>query len=140
MKFATFIGRILFSLIFIVSGLLHFSSATIGYAASRGVPLAQLAVPLSGVMAIIGAASIISGYKARLGALLIIAFLLPVTFAMHPFWTVTDPMMQQVEMFMFLKNMSMLGGALLIAIQGVGSLKPSDTVIGNKVTLAGSPI
>ena len=140
MIFATFIGRILFSLIFIVSGLLHFSSATIGYAASQGVPLAQLVVPLSGVMAIIGAASIISGYKSRLGAFLIIAFLLPVTFAMHPFWAVTDPMMQQVEMFMFLKNMSMLGGALLIAIQGAGSLKPADTVIGNKGTLVRSAI
>jgi putative oxidoreductase len=44
----------------------------------------------------------------------------PVTFMMHKFWTVQDPMMAQIQMIMFMKNISMLGGALLISQFGAG--------------------
>ena len=39
---------------------------------------------------------------------------------LHNFWTVTDPMMRQMQMIMFMKNVSMLGGALFIAQYGAG--------------------
>ena len=113
-------GRFLFSVLFIVSGVSHFSSQTIAYAASQGVPLADLMVPLSGVMALVGALSIIMGYKAKFGALLIILFLVPITFTMHPFWNITDPMQYQLQFVMFFKNLSILGGALHIALWGAG--------------------
>ena len=48
------LGRFLFVLIFLMSGPMHFTGQTIGYAASQGVPLASLAVPLSGVIALAG--------------------------------------------------------------------------------------
>jgi putative oxidoreductase len=121
MKQTTIAGRLLFSLIFLMSGLSHFSTASIDYAAAQGVPFASVAVPLSGLLAIVGALSIILGFKARLGAILIIVFLVPISFMMHPFWSVTDPSMYQLQMIMFMKNMSMLGGALLIAAQGAGA-------------------
>jgi len=82
--------------------------------------LAAIAVPLSGVLAIAGGLSILLGYRAKLGAWLIVLFLVPVTFMMHKFWTVQDPMMAQVQMIMFMKNISMLGGALLISQFGAG--------------------
>ena len=47
-------------------------------------------------------------------------FLVAVTPMMHKFWTVTDPMMQQMQMIMFMKNLAMLGGALLISQFGAG--------------------
>ena len=50
MKYIVPIGRFFFSLIFIMSGFTHFSKSTIGYAASQGVPLASIAVPLSGLI------------------------------------------------------------------------------------------
>lgn len=115
-------GRFLFALIFLMAGANHFNRQTIGYAASQGVPLASIAVPLAGVLAIAGGLSILLGYRAKLGAWLIVLFLVPVTFMMHKFWTVTDPMMAQVQMIMFLKNISMLGGALLISQFGAGPL------------------
>jgi|SRR4051812_1794202 putative oxidoreductase len=115
-------GRILYVLIFLMAGLGHYSKQTIGYAASQGVPMASILVPLSGVLALAGALSILLGYHANLGAWLIALFLIPVTFAMHKFWTVTDPMMMQMQMAMFMKNLSMLGGALLITQFGVGPL------------------
>lgn len=47
-------------------------------------------------------------------------FLVPVTLAMHKFRTVSDPMMAQIQMIMFMKNVAMLGGALLISQFGAG--------------------
>jgi putative oxidoreductase len=113
-------GRVLFSLLFITSGLGHFSRQTIAYAVSQGVPWASIAVPLSGLVALAGGLSILLGYHARIGAWLIALFLVPVTLMMHKFWTVGDPMMAQVQQIMFLKNMTMLGGALLISQFGAG--------------------
>jgi putative oxidoreductase len=115
------LGRFFFALIFLLAGANHFNKQTIGYAASQGVPLASIAVPLSGVLAIAGALSILLGYRAKLGAWLIVLFLIPVTLMMHKFWTVTDPMMAQMQMILFMKNVSMLGGALLISHFGAGS-------------------
>jgi len=120
MKYIPLIGRILFSLIFLIAPMGHFSQQSIGYAASQGVPLASVLVPFSGIMAFLGALSIILGYKAKIGAWLIIAFLIPVTFMMHNFWAVTDPMAQQMQMAMFMKNISMTGAALLISYFGAG--------------------
>jgi putative oxidoreductase len=82
--------------------------------------LASIAVPLSGVVAIVGGLSILLGYRAKLGAWLIVLFLIPVTLMLHKFWLVTDPMMAQIQMILFMKNVSMLGGALLITQFGAG--------------------
>lgn len=114
------LGRFLFVLIFLMAGPHHFSKQTIGYAALQGVPLASLAVPLSGAIALAGALSILLGYRAKLGAWLIVLFLVPVTLMMHKFWTVHDPMMAQMDMVMFMKNVTILGGALLISQFGAG--------------------
>jgi putative oxidoreductase len=113
-------GRFLFALIFLMAGANHFNKQTIGYAASQGVPLAAIAVPLSGVLAIAGGLSILLGYRAKLGSWLIVLFLVPVSLMMHKFWAVTDPMMAQIQMVLFMKNVSMLGGALLISYFGAG--------------------
>ena len=114
-----FLGRLLFVLIFLMSGFTHFAKQTIGFAASQGVPMASVLVPLSGVIALVGGLSILLGYRARLGAWLIVIFLIGVT-PMHKFWGITDPMMQQMQMVMFLKNLTMLGGSLLITQFGSG--------------------
>ena len=116
------LGRLLFGLIFILSGPNHFSPQTIAYAASQGVPLASLAVPASGLLALAGGLSILLGYRAKIGAWLIVLFLLPVTFMMHKFWGVSDPTMAQLQMVMFMKNFALIGCALLISQFGAGPL------------------
>lgn len=60
------------------------------------------------------------GYRARLGALMIIAFLVPATLTMHNFWAIDDPTMAMMQQVMFMKNLAMLGGALLITHFGAG--------------------
>lgn len=120
MKAIVVLGRFLYALIFVVAGAGHFSQATIDYAAHQGVPLAGLAVPVSGLFAILGGLSVMLGFYARYGALLLVAFLAPVTLMMHAFWAIPDPMQAQVQQVMFMKNLSMLGAALLILYFGAG--------------------
>jgi putative oxidoreductase len=109
-----------FAAIFLMSGPSHFLSQSIAYAASKGVPLASIAVPLSGVIAFVGGLSILLGFRARIGAWLIVLFLVCITPMMHKFWAVTDPITYQIQFAMFLKNLSMLGGALVISQLGSG--------------------
>lgn len=123
MKYVPLIGRILFSLIFLMSGLMgHLigASGTAAYAASAGLPMAMPLVIISGIIALLGALSIILGYKAKLGAWLLVLFLVPVTAMMHQFWKSTDPTMYQVGMALFMKNIALLGGALMITYFGAG--------------------
>jgi putative oxidoreductase len=122
MRYIALAGRVLYSAIFIAAPLGHFSPQVIGYAARQGVPAAPLLVPLSGVIAFAGGLSILLGYRARVGAWLIVTFLVPVTIFMHNFWGAHDPMMAQLQQAMFMKNLSMLGGALLISRWGTGPL------------------
>ena len=114
------LGRLFFVLIFLMSGPLHFSKQEVAYAAAQGVPWPSILVPFSGLLAVAGGLSILLGYRAKLGAWLIVIFLVPVTVMMHNFWAVHDPMMAQVHMAMFMKNISMLGAALLITQFGAG--------------------
>jgi putative oxidoreductase len=114
------LGRFLLALIFMMSGAMHFMSQTIAYAASKGVPMASIAVPFSGLLAVVGGISVFLGYRAKIGAWLIVIFLVCATPMMHNFWSVADPMTHQIQFIMFMKNLSMLGGALLITQFGSG--------------------
>ena len=116
------LGRLLFALIFLMSAPSDFKAQVIGYVASQGVPLASIGVPLMGVISLVGGLSILLGYRAKIGAWLIVLFLVVVTPLMHRFWGVADPNMAQTQMINFLKNLSLLGGALLITQFGAGPL------------------
>jgi len=122
MKYLVLVGRILFSLIFLMTLMGHFKQQTIDYACAQGVPAASYLVPLSGIIAIIGALSIILGYKAKAGAWLLVIFLIPVTFYMHAFWKETDPMKIQMQIANFMKNISLIGASLLVTYFGSGPL------------------
>jgi putative oxidoreductase len=120
------LARLFFVFIFLMTPLSHFSAMGIGYAGHQGVPMPGLLVPLSGVIAFIGAVLVLVGFHARLGAWLLVLFLVPVTLTMHNFWAVADPMMAQMQRAMFFKNLSMLGGALLIAYFGAGPMSVDE--------------
>jgi putative oxidoreductase len=120
MRFTSFAGRILYSLIFIIGGLNNFSSKSIAYAASAGVPEPHILVPLSGVLALAGGLSLVFGFHARVGAVLLILFLIPVTLYMHAFWKAADPTVQQMQIVNFMKNIALLGGALAFLAFGAG--------------------
>jgi putative oxidoreductase len=137
MRYTVPVGRVLYSAIFVMTLFNHFSPQLIGYARQAGIPLAGLLVPVSGVLAGVGGLSILLGYRAKIGAWFIVLFLVPVTVTMHNFWAVTDPMMAQLQQAMFMKNLSMLGGALLIAYFGAGPLS-LDARLSRERTLGGT--
>lgn len=116
MDIAFLIGRIIVGLYWIYSGYSHFAGAKnmIPYAKMKGVPLAELAVPVTGVLLLIGGLSIITGVLPAVAVLALAAFLIPVTFMMHNFWAAQDPGMKMNDTIAFTKNMALLGYTLVL--------------------------
>ena len=119
----TLAGRVLLTLIFLVAAggkLLDFNG-TAQHLASKGVPLPQILLAIALALEIGGALLLLAGFHARLGALMLIVFLIPTTLVMHNFWALEgNPRI--AEMLQFLKNMAILGGLLLIGAYGAGPL------------------
>ena len=117
----TVAGRVLLTLIFFVAAagkLLDFSG-TAQHLASKGVPLASVALAVAIALEIGGALLLLVGLHARLGALLLILFLIPTSLVMHGFWSL-EGNARIAEMLQFLKNMAILGGLLLVGAYGAG--------------------
>jgi uncharacterized membrane protein YphA (DoxX/SURF4 family) len=110
------IARILFSIMFVMSGLNHLTKADhmVPYAQMKGVPMPKLSVQLSGLLLLLGGLSVILGVWADLGAIVLCVLLLAMAVKMHDFWTQTDPHAKQTEMISFMKNIGLAGGALFI--------------------------
>ena len=109
-------GRLIFGGFFLYSGVHHFlDTATLAqYAGAKGVPMPEVAVLLTGALLVAGALSILLGILPRLGLACIILFLVGVTPIMHAFWSVPDPQMRQMDMGNFMKNLALLGGAMMM--------------------------
>lgn len=115
-------GRILFSAIFIVSGITHLVryDDMVEYATANGVAGAWLLVPLTGMMILLGGVSVLLGYASRMGAWLLFLFLVPTAVLMHRFWGLNDPAMASTQMAHFMKNIALAGAALLLTRFGSG--------------------
>ena len=117
-QIAHIVARILFGAFFVMSGVNHFTRTKqmAEYAKGVGnVPAASLAVLGTGVLLLAGGASILLGYHPRIGAALLVLFLVPAAFMMHAYWKVADPMQKAGETAQFWKNISLAGAALFIA-------------------------
>lgn len=116
------VGRVLLALVFVLNGVFHIMKLRdmSAYAGGKGVPAANVAVSFSGLMILVGGVLIGLGWHRFIGAWLIVIFLIPVTFWMHNFWKQTDPAARMVDMQHFLKNMALLGAALLVAYYAGG--------------------
>ena len=110
------VGRLLLGGFFIYSSVGHFSNASMmaGYAQTKGVPSPKAAVMFSGLLLLIGGLSILLGVYPTIGTIALAAFLIPVTFMMHAFWKVQDPMAKMGETVNFTKNLALLGAALIL--------------------------
>ena len=116
-------GRGLLSLIFIMSAFGKVTSweGTAGYMASKGMPAVPFFLTAAILFELFGGLSVLAGYKARLGAIALIIFLIPATLIFHNFWAYQG-MEQQMQMINFLKNLSIVGGLLLVTAFGPGPL------------------
>jgi len=117
------IARILFTLIFVLSGITHFTAMR-NYIdlMPAAIPFRAFWVAISAVVELVGAALILLNHRPRLGGgWLIVLFLVPVTIAVHGtvMLTLPDPVMRAVNLSMFLKGLAMTAGALFITQFGV---------------------
>ncbi|GAA0197156.1 DoxX family protein [Haladaptatus pallidirubidus] len=111
------VARILFGGLLAFQGLNHFQNADTmsGYAQSKGVPAARASVLLSGGMLIFGGLGIVLGVFPAITAGAVAVFLLVTTPMMHDFWAVPEDQ-QQAEMTNFIKNVELLGAALVFLV------------------------
>src|SRR5215469_5932553 len=132
MKIPFLIGRLVFGGFFLYNGINHLKErkSLTGYAQSKNVPMAEIAVTATGVALIAGGTSILLGIKPKLGAAAIAAFLGGVSPVMHDFWRMEDPTQRMHEMVNFTKNLALLGGAL--ALLGVDEPWPVSVPISQK--------
>lgn len=120
-KYIPMAGRILLTGIFISSGVSKIFNweATAGYMQAQGMPLVPLFLLGAIGVEIAGGLSVLVGFFARLGALALFAFLIPTTLIFHAFWAVPEAH-QQIQMIMFMKNLAIMGGLLMVAAFGPG--------------------
>jgi DoxX. len=112
-------GRALFAVVvgYLAFGNLRDLESAVGYAESKGAPLASVSVPLGSLGLVAGALAVLTGIYPTVGALAIVAFLVPITVIMHDFWTM-EGHDRQNEQIHFLKNVGLIGIALILAAVG----------------------
>jgi len=116
------LGRVLLAGIFVFFGLAKFLDWQ-GYVAfteaQTGIVGMSWLVALVGLVEIVGGLSILTGTLARVGALALLAVLVPTTLLFHDFWEFSGAE-RQAQLSHFLKNLSILGGLLLVVGFGAG--------------------
>ncbi len=118
MAIAFLIGRILFGGYFFLTGIDHVfkSGNLVGYAASKGLPVPKVAVIGSGILALLGGLSLLTGYMPFDGIILLLIFMIPVTLKMHDFWKQTEPAQRMHETIAFKKNVAIIAALLMFLI------------------------
>lgn len=91
-----------------------------GYMAGEGVPMPKIALAGAIAFLLAGSVSIILGFKARIGAALLLVFLVLATYFFHDFWNF-EGADQQKEMIQFMKNLSLVGTMLFLMANGSGA-------------------
>jgi putative oxidoreductase len=119
---AALVGRILLAAIFVTSGFSKLTgfAGTAGYIASQGVPLPDVATAISIVIELGGGLAILAGWMTRWVALATVVFLIVITPIFHGYWSGAEAERMTNEI-MFWKNVSILGGFLLLFAFGPGS-------------------
>lgn len=130
-RYGPLAGRILIALIFIFAGFGKIAGfeGTVGYIASKGLPLPQLAA-IGAIIVELGCGiMLVLGWKTRLAAAALFIFTALAALFFHNFWAVS-PDQAQNQMIHFMKNMAMMGGMLFVVIHGAGPLSLDRDVKG----------
>ncbi len=119
---AALIGRVLLAAIFVISGYGKIGGfhGVAGYIGSKGLPMPEVLAALTIALELGGGILLIVGYKVRWVALLFFLWLIPTTLIFHRFWGI-DPAQAQNMQIHFLKNVSIMGGMLLVFAFGPGA-------------------
>ncbi|MGA7027031.1 MAG: DoxX family protein [Candidatus Acidiferrales bacterium] len=128
----TLSGRILISVIFLISGVFKVAAyhQIVGYAAAVHLPGPGVAIALAAALELAFGLAILTGFKTRIAAWILFFYLLPVTYYFHNFWA-AQGMEQQTQMVNFLKNIAIMGGLLILSVNGAGAYS-TDAALAKK--------
>jgi putative oxidoreductase len=117
------IGRIMLAVLFVTSGFSKIVgfSGTVGYIASKGLPMASLGAVIAIVVEFGGGLALLFGFKTRWVALVMAIFTLAAGVLFHNFWAVPADQVMNTTIH-FWKNISIAGGMLMVAAFGAGSI------------------
>ena len=117
------VGRLLLVAIFLLSVVGQYIpkyADTVEMMRAKGVPYPNVLLPGAIVFLLVGSVSVLFGFHARLGALLLLIFLALASYYFHGFWNLTDETAKQGEMIQFFKNLSMMGAMIFLIGNGAG--------------------
>jgi len=119
---AALIGRVLLAFMFVYSGFGKIGGfeGTAASIAGKNVPLPEIATTIAIVIEFVGGLMVAVGWKARFAALAVAAFTLVASFLYHNFWAMTDAATAGTNKIMFLKNIAVIGGLLIVYAFGPG--------------------
>lgn len=122
-------GRVLLATMFVLAGFSKIGGfdGTAGYIASVGLPFAELLTALTIVVEIGAGLALIVGFQTRIAALMLAGFTLAASVLFHNYWAMPADQ-AYVQQLMFMKNISVAGGLLIIAALGGGTLALSRKV------------
>lgn len=123
------LGRILIALIFVMAGFNKITGfeGTVGYIASKGLPLPEILAIGAIVVELGGGLMLIAGWYTRWAAAAIFVFTSLTAVLFHNFWAM-PPEEAQNQMINFMKNISIMGGLLYVMVYGNGYIKPSKSI------------
>ena len=115
-KYGFRLGRLLISVIFILSGIGKLTSfaATAAMMSSAGIPLAKLALVITLFVEIGGGLMVLTGFGARYATIVMALWLIPVTLTFHNFWAFQGEVRME-QTINFLKNLAIMGGLIAVA-------------------------
>jgi putative oxidoreductase len=118
----TLAGRILIAVIFLISGFFKVGgyAQLVGYATALHLPMPGVAIAAAAAVELACGLAILAGFKTRFVAWLLFLYLIPVTYVFHNFWAVQGQE-QQTQMVNFLKNVAIMGGLLVLSVNGAGA-------------------
>ncbi|WP_175700610.1 DoxX family protein [Burkholderia ambifaria] len=114
-------GRVLMMILFVLFGWqkLNGFSGTVAYMASTGAPSPELSAVIAVAVELVGGALIAVGFYTRPLALVFAVYTLATALIGHRYWALQG-MDQYLTMINFYKNISIIGGLLLLAVTGPG--------------------
>ncbi len=125
------VGRLVLAWFFIGEALAYAGQwdATIQLMALKHIPAPPLLLAIGLIAMILGGLSLVFGFQARHGAVLLFGFTVVVSVAMHDFWRIANPLDRAADYEVFARNMAIAGGLLLLVGMGPGpvaidSIKP----------------
>ena len=110
-----FVGRVLFVGLFMSTAVNHIRSRDRYVAIAKGrIPIPYVAGWPAGVWLLLADVSLVLGVWPDIGALMLAAFLVPITILFHPFWAISDPAQRRTQEMNFYRNVSLVGAALAL--------------------------